>query len=71
MMFVFWIVVIAGVFFLVRWLASSANRGHGATTEETALDILKKRYAKGDISKDEYERINKVFHKLKWIGRRV
>lgn len=59
MMLVFWIAVIVGVIFLVRWVASSANRGRGSTSEESALDILNKRYAKGEINRDEYEKIKK------------
>jgi putative membrane protein len=59
MMLIFWVAVIVGVVFLVRWLTSSANRGRGGASEESALDILKKRYAKGEISKDEYEKIKK------------
>jgi putative membrane protein len=31
------------------------GRGNG----ETALEVLKKRYARGEISKEEYERIKK------------
>lgn len=54
MMFIFWIVVIAGVIYFVR----STNKGRGAPGE-SALDILKKRYAKGEINKDEYEKIKK------------
>lgn len=59
LMLVFWIAVIAGVVFAVRWLMLSANRGRGGTSEGSALDILKKRYAKGEINKDEYEKIKK------------
>jgi putative membrane protein len=51
LIFVFVVMVVAAV----QWL-----RGKGApfvTDRESALDLLKKRYAKGEISKDEYEKI--------------
>ena len=51
-MIAFWVAVIVGIVFLVRWLATS-TRGGGST--ESALEILKKRYAQGEISKEEYE----------------
>ncbi|TXL68139.1 SHOCT domain-containing protein [Zeimonas arvi] len=51
---VLWLVLIAmGIFVLARWLrADAATTGHGA---ESALDVLKKRYARGEIGKEEYE----------------
>ncbi len=50
---VFWILVIAGIVLLVAWVGQKA--GGGSRTEESALEILKKRYARGEISKEEYE----------------
>jgi len=56
---VFWVLVILGVFLAARFLLdrsrSSAGRGtHGAGAEgEAALDVLKKRYARGELSREE------------------
>lgn len=49
---VFWGLVIWGVIFLVRNMNGRDNHGKH---EDKALTILKERYAKGDISKKEYE----------------
>ena len=52
-MVLFWVVVIAGVMYLVRWLM-----GQGiASRSESSLDILKKRYARGELNKQEFEQM--------------
>lgn len=50
----FWIVVIAVVFLGIRRFAS-AGRGEFGPPRETALDILKTRYAQGEIDREEFE----------------
>ncbi|MFO7539831.1 MAG: SHOCT domain-containing protein, partial [Chloroflexota bacterium] len=59
MMLLFWGGVIALVFFGIRAFTGSANRNVTKQTDsgESALDILKKRYARGELSKEEYETI--------------
>lgn len=60
LMVLFWIAVIIGIIFLIRWLAQSTSAGgHGARSEESALEILKKRYARGEIDKKEFEQKKK------------
>ncbi len=55
-MIVFWALVIVGLVFLIRWLAvSTKSSGQGNSGSETALDVLKKRYARGEINKEEFE----------------
>jgi putative membrane protein len=51
----FWIAVIIGIIVLVRRTMSSANKDHGYKSQESALDILNKRYARGEIIKEEFE----------------
>ena len=51
---IFWIALIVAVVFLIRWLAVSP-RGQEAP-RGSAEEILKKRYARGEMDKEEYER---------------
>lgn len=52
MMVIFWGVVIVGIVLGIRWLAS---QGKEPRSTDTALDIVRQRYARGDISKEEFE----------------
>ncbi len=54
MMLLFWILIIAGVVLVVRWIMDQ-GKPKGLRTEETALDSLKKRYASGEIDREQYE----------------
>jgi len=54
MMFLFWILIIAAVVLGVRWFIYQGKL-KGSSVEETPLDILKKRYASGEIDKEEFE----------------
>lgn len=52
-MFLFWGMVIALIIFLVR------RTGCEGTRSESAADILKRRYAKGEITREAYESMRK------------
>jgi putative membrane protein len=55
-MIVWWAIIIAAVIALVRWL----SRGYSACRrDQSALDILKERYAKGEITKTQFEAMKK------------
>jgi len=53
-MILFWVVIIVLAIAAVRWLLAAAP-GRPAAPGETAEDILKKRYARGEIQKEEFE----------------
>ena len=55
LMVAFWIAIIVGMVFLIRWLVISIGAGpQKAGSADTPLDILKKRYARGEIDREEF-----------------
>ncbi len=61
MMIIFWGGIILLVILLVRWFgANRLSNGSSEFARATPLDILKERYAKGEIDKKEYEQRKKV-----------
>jgi putative membrane protein len=53
-MVIFWALVILGVVYIYKMIA---ERSRPSGKSESALDILKKRYAKGEITKEELEKM--------------
>jgi len=52
--------VIAVAVLLVRWLGGSGRGEASPPSGRTALDILKERYARGEIDKEEYEERRRI-----------
>jgi putative membrane protein len=59
-MLAFWGILIAGLVLLVRWASGAMPHG-GSTAAESPRDILKRRYAAGEIDQPTYERMLKEF----------
>lgn len=53
-MILFWVLLVMGIVYLVKMIAGGTKREEKS---ETAIDILEKRYARGEINKEEFEKI--------------
>ena len=58
LMLIFWVLIIVGIVIFVRWIINQTKLNDGKTGKEP-LEILKGRYAKGEVTKEEFERIKK------------
>ncbi len=56
-MFLFWGLIIVGIVLGARWLWSKGRTGSTSGLPDTPLDTLKRRYARGEISKEELDRM--------------
>ncbi|CAB1084835.1 hypothetical protein D1AOALGA4SA_12342 [Olavius algarvensis Delta 1 endosymbiont] len=55
-MMIFWVLVIVGLVLLVKWLIQAAGSGKAAGQKGAgAIEILKQRYARGEINKAEFK----------------
>jgi putative membrane protein len=58
-MVLIWILLIAGAVWLIKQIFSGAANQQGSNPgrEEKAIDILNKRYARGELDRKEYEKM--------------
>jgi putative membrane protein len=56
-MILFWALVILGIVALARWIFFTGGSAGGAG--KRPLDILKERYARGEITRDQYEQMRR------------
>jgi putative membrane protein len=58
-MILFWALIIVAIVALVRWLNGRDRAGDDQRSEKP-LDVLKRRYARGEIDKEEFHERKRV-----------
>lgn len=58
-MIVWWAVIIAVAILIIKWAFHFRKMHHESMEEKSPIEIVKERYAKGEITKEEFERMKK------------
>ncbi len=59
-MMIFWVVVIGLIIWGIARMSSHGGYTSGQNRGSNALNIVKERYAKGEINKEEFEQLKKT-----------
>jgi putative membrane protein len=55
-MILVWVIIIVAAIFIIK---SIIGKGTGSRQHETPLDVLKRRYAAGEITKEQFDQMKK------------
>ena len=53
-MLLWWVLIVVLIVFLLKWIGGR-SRARGRHGEDSAIRILRERYARGEIGKEEFE----------------
>jgi putative membrane protein len=56
-MLALWVLIVVGIIFFIRFMVRAGRSGRWQ--ENNVLEILKRRYARGEITKEEFEQKRK------------
>lgn len=55
-MILWWVLIIVGIGALAKWMLTSSGAVSRTGSDSKALDILKERYARGEIDEPEFQK---------------
>ena len=53
------VLIVVGIAALAKWLSSSGSSGRSTDKRPLALDIVQERYARGEITREQYEQMRR------------
>ena len=59
-MIIFWVLIIVGVVLVIRYFTTGHTRGRSSPDANDPLQVLRERYARGEIDTEEFEERKKV-----------
>ena len=55
----FWIIIVIAIIWAIKYFIGYSRRGESTPAGESSLELLKKRYARGEINREEFEQKKK------------